>query len=30
MWKDVYANFSDLPKHEQIKLFNLLTEDFFF
>lgn len=29
MWKDVYANFSDLPKHEQIKLFNLLTEDFF-
>ena len=29
MWKDVYANFSDLPKHEQIKLFNLLKEDFF-
>ena len=28
MWEDVYANFSDLPKHEQIKLFNLLKEDF--
>jgi hypothetical protein len=28
MLKDCYANFSDLPKHEQIKLFNLLKEDF--
>jgi len=28
MLKDIYANFSDLPKHEQIKLFNLLKEDF--
>lgn len=29
MWKAVYADFSDLPKHEQIKLFNLIKEDFF-
>nr|EJQ74331.1 hypothetical protein IGC_04882 [Bacillus cereus HuA4-10] len=28
MLKDIYANFSDLPKHEQINLFNLLKEDF--
>ena len=29
MWQDVYADFSDLPKHEQLKLFNLIKENFF-
>ena len=29
MWKDVYADFTDLPKHEQQKLFNLIKEEFF-
>ncbi|MCD8508869.1 MAG: IS1595 family transposase [Bacillus sp. (in: Bacteria)] len=29
MWKDVYADFSDLPKHEQQKLFDLIKEEFF-
>ncbi|MCU9614805.1 IS1595 family transposase [Caldibacillus lycopersici] len=29
MWKDVYADFLDLPKHEQIRLFKHLKEDFF-
>ena len=28
MIKDIYATFSDLTKDEQIKLFNLLKEDF--
>jgi hypothetical protein len=30
MWKDVFADFSDLPKHEQQTLFELLKEEFFF
>ncbi len=29
MCKDVYAHFLALPKHEQIRLFKLLKEDFF-
>lgn len=29
MWKGVYADFTDLPKHEQQKLFNLIKEEFF-
>lgn len=29
MWKDVYADFSELPKHEQQKLFHLIKEEFF-
>ena len=29
MWKDVYADFTVLPKHEQQKLFNLIKEEFF-
>ncbi|ESU33973.1 Insertion element protein [Bacillus sp. 17376] len=29
MWKNLYADFIDLPKQEQIKLFNLLKVEFF-
>ena len=29
MLEDVYADFTDLPKHEQIKLFNRLKAEFF-
>lgn len=29
MWKEVYADLTDLPKHEKQKLFNLIKEEFF-
>ncbi|MBD3110437.1 IS1595 family transposase [Bacillus sp. AGMB 02131] len=29
MWKDVYADFTDLPKHEQQMLFDIIKEEFF-